>query len=45
MAKQVCDELHIPYSELHRWRKESQDDGKKSFPGQGKQKLTDEQKY
>jgi transposase len=43
-TKQVCEELDIPYSVLHRWRKESQDYGKNSFPGRGKPKLTDEQK-
>ena len=36
--------MDIPYSVLHRWRKESQDYGKNSFPGQGKPKLTDAQK-
>ena len=43
-VKQVCDELDIPYSVLHRWRKESVAYGKNSFPGRGKTKLTDEQK-
>ena len=43
-VKQVSEELDIPYSVLHRWRKESQDYGKNSFPGRGKPKLTDEQK-
>jgi transposase len=42
-VKQVCEELDIPYSVLHRWRRESQDYGKNSFPGRGA-KLTDEQK-
>ena len=43
-VKQVCEELDIPYSELHRWRRESQDYGKNSFPVRGVPKLTDEQK-
>ena len=43
-VKQVCGELDIPYSVLQRWRKESKDLGKNSFPGRGKPKLTDEQK-
>lgn len=43
-VKQVCEELDIPYSVLHRWRKESKTYGKNSFPGRGKVKLTDEQK-
>jgi transposase len=36
--------LDIPYSVLYRWRRESQDYGKNSFPGRGVPKLTDEQK-
>lgn len=43
-VKQVCDELDIPYSVLHRWRKESDAYGNNSFPGRGRPKLTDEQK-
>ena len=43
-TKQVCEELDIPYSVLHRWRKESTAYCKNSFPGRGKAKLTDEQK-
>jgi len=43
-VKQVCDELDIPYSVLHRWRSESKSYGKNSFPGRGKPKLTEEQK-
>ncbi len=43
-VKQVCEELDIPYSVLHRWRRESKDYGKNSFPGRGKPKLTDDQK-
>lgn len=42
--KQVCKELDIPYSVLHRWRKKSNTYSKNSFPGRGKPKLTDEQK-
>ena len=36
--------MDIPYSVLHRWRKESESYGKNSFPGRGKPKLTEEQK-
>lgn len=43
-VKHVCEELDVPYSVLHRWRKESTTYGKNSFPGRGKAKLTDEQK-
>jgi len=43
-VKKVSDELGIPYSVLHRWRKESYEYGKNSFPGRGKLKLTDEQR-
>jgi len=43
-VKQISEELDIPYSVLHRWRKESTTYGKNSFPGRGKPKLTDEQK-
>ena len=43
-VKHVCEELDVPYSVLHRWRKESKAYGNNSFPGRGKPKLTDEQK-
>ncbi len=43
-VKQVCEELDIPYSVLHRWRKESSTYGQNSFPDRGNPKLTDEQK-
>ena len=43
-TKQVIEELGVPYQVLYRWRKESQDYDKNSFPGRGKPKLTDEQK-
>ena len=43
-VKQICEELDIPLSVLSRWRRESKDYGKNSFPGRGKPKLTDEQK-
>jgi len=43
-VKQVREELDIPYSVLHRWRKESKTYGNNSFSGRGKVKLTDEQK-
>jgi len=43
-VKQVCEELEVTYSVLHRWRRESKDYGKNSFSGRGKPKLTDEQK-
>ncbi|WP_088697885.1 IS3 family transposase [Zobellia sp. OII3] len=41
---EICRELDIPTSVLSRWRRESQDYGKNSFPGKGNTKLTDEQK-
>lgn len=41
---EVSKELGVPYSVLHRWRKESSEYGKNSFPGRGKPKLTDEQR-
>ncbi len=37
-TKQVREELDIPYSVLHCWRKESQDYGKNSFSGRRSQK-------
>ena len=43
-VKQICEELDISYSVLHRWRSESKDYGKNSFPGRCKPKLTEEQK-
>lgn len=43
-VKQICDELNIPYSVLIRWRKESRELGKNSFPGKGIAKMSDEQK-
>ena len=43
-VKHVCEELDIPYSLLHRWRKESNAYGKHSFPGRGKPKLSDNKK-
>ena len=41
---EVSKELGIPYSVLHRWRRESSEYGKNSFPGRGKPKLTDQQR-
>ena len=41
---EICRELGIPTSVLSRWRRESLDYGKNSFPGKGNPKLTDEQK-
>ena len=41
---QICKELDIPTSVLSRWRRESDQYGKNSFPGRGKPKLTDEQR-
>jgi len=41
---EICRELDIPTSVLSRWRRESQDYGKNSFPGKGNPKLTDDQK-
>jgi len=43
-VSQVCKELDIPTSVLHRWRRESKTYGKNSFPGHGKPKQTDEQR-
>ena len=40
-VKQVCEELDIPYSVLHRWRRESQDYGNNSFPDRRVPKLID----
>ena len=40
-VKQICEELDIPISVLSRWRRESKDYCKNSFPGRGKPKLTD----
>jgi transposase len=36
--------LDIPTSVLSRWRRESNEYGKNSFPGRGKPKLTNEQR-
>ena len=41
---EICRELDIPTSVPIRWRRESPDYGKNSFPGKGNLKLTDEQK-
>lgn len=41
---QICEELDIPTSVLSRWRRESSEYGKNSFPGRGKPKLTDQQR-
>ena len=41
---QICKELDIPTSVLSRWRRESDQYGKNSFPGRGKPKLIDEQR-
>lgn len=41
---QICEELDTPTSALSRWRRESSEYGKNSFPGRGKPKLTDEQR-
>ncbi len=41
---EVCRELDIPSSVLSRWRRESSEYGKNSFPGRGKPKLTDDQR-
>ena len=43
-VKEISDELNVPYSVLCRWRKESKEFGKNSFPGKGIPKMTDEQK-
>jgi len=41
---QICRELDIPTSVLSRWRRESNQYGKDSFPDRGKPKLTDQQR-
>lgn len=41
---QVCRELDIHTSVLNRWRRESSEYGKNSFPSRGKPKLTEEQR-
>jgi len=38
---EISKESGIPYSVLHRWRRESSEHGKNSFPDRGKPKLTD----
>lgn len=43
-VKQISEELDIAYSVLSRWRKESKQYGKNSFPGKGVPKQTDEQR-
>ena len=40
----ICKELEVPLSVLHRWRRESGEYGKNSFPGKGRPKLTDDQR-
>ena len=40
----ICKELDVPLSVLHRWRRESVEYGKNSFPGKGRPKLTDDQR-
>ena len=43
-VSQVCKELDIPTSVLHRWRGELKKYGKNSFPGTGIAKQTDQEK-
>ena len=43
-VSEVCKELNIHASVLHRWRREFSEYGNNSFPGKGKPKLTDEQR-
>ena len=42
--RKVSEELNVPYSVLCRWRKESRDLRKNSFPGKGIPKQTDAEK-
>ncbi|MFW6030288.1 MAG: IS3 family transposase [Halanaerobiales bacterium] len=42
--KDVSENLDIPYGTLVRWRREYKNKGDLAFPGNGKQKLTPEQK-
>lgn len=42
--REISEELNVPYSVLCRWRKESNEFGKNSFPGKGKPKMTDAEK-
>lgn len=41
---EICRELDIPTSVLSRWRRESSEYGKNSFPGKGNLNMTDEQR-
>lgn len=43
-AAEVAEELDITPALLYRWRKEFKEYAHNSFPGQGKPKMTDEQK-
>ncbi|GAB6138513.1 hypothetical protein JCM15060_17020 [Halanaerobaculum tunisiense] len=43
-VKEVSENLDIPYGTLVRWRREYKDKGDLAFPGNGKQKLSPEQK-
>lgn len=43
-VSEVCKELDVPTSVLHRWRRESKTYGKNSFLGHGNLKQTDEQR-
>lgn len=43
-VSEVAEELGITSGMLHRWRKEEEQYAHNSFPGQGKVKMTDEQK-
>ena len=42
-AKEVAENLGIPYGNLTRWRREYKHDGDDAFPGQGNEKLTPEE--
>lgn len=43
-AKEIAYELDLPPELLYRWRREYQQYKKNSFPGQGKPKMTDQER-
>jgi len=43
-AKEVADNLGVPYGNLMRWRREYRHNGDNAFPGQGNEQLTFEEK-
>jgi len=42
-CKDIAEELGVNYNNLVRWRREYKTNGDLAFPGNGNQKLTDEQ--